>query len=106
MPTLHFVQADGRVQSVQADEGTPAMHAAVGARVCGILGECGGCCSCATCHAWIDEPWLSRLAPPGATELATLQGAVARAQNSRLLCRIEITPALDGLVARIPAEQV
>lgn len=104
MTTLRFVQADGREQLVQADDGTPMMHAAVGARVPGILGECGGCCVCATCHAWIDEPWFSALPPAGPTEQATLEGAAARGPRSRLLCRIEVTPALDGLVARIPQE--
>ena len=28
-----------------------------------IKAECGGACSCATCHVWVDEGWYGKLQP-------------------------------------------
>jgi len=40
-----------------------------------IKAECGGACACATCHVWVDEDWLAKLAPPTSEELEMLDGA-------------------------------
>ena len=70
----------------------------------GIDGECGGCCSCGTCHVYVDEAYLAKLRPPEASENAVLDGVAAgRRANSRLGCQIILEPALDGLVVRIPS---
>ena len=106
MPGITFIQPDGTRQVVEASVGQSVMEAATGAMVRGIVGECGGSCSCATCHLYVEEPWLSQLPPPDEMEQGMLEGAVEPGPQSRLSCQIKVTESLDGLVARIPAGQV
>lgn len=73
------------------------MEAAVDNEVVGIVAECGGACACATCHAYVSEPWLERLPPPEEMESAMLDAVAERRPNSRLTCQIELTRDLDGL---------
>lgn len=67
-------------------------------RVAGILGDCGGGCSCATCHVYVDPDWMERVGQPEGLEdgmLALTFGA--RKENSRLSCQIEMDDSLNGL---------
>lgn len=106
MPRIQFVQPDGTTQVVEAPIGQSIMQAAVNNLVPGIIGECGGACSCATCHLYVDERWRARLLPPDAMEQGMLEGAIEPGPLSRLSCQIEMSEALDGIVVRIPAGQV
>ncbi|HVT35622.1 MAG TPA: 2Fe-2S iron-sulfur cluster-binding protein [Nevskiaceae bacterium] len=106
MARLVFIQHDGATQEVQANAGQSVMEAATGAMVRGIVGECGGGCSCATCHVYVDEPWFSQLPPADDMEKGMLEGAVEPGPRSRLSCQIKVSDAIDGLVARIPKGQV
>jgi 2Fe-2S ferredoxin len=65
---------------------------------------CGGCCSCATCHVYVDPSFSGRLPQMGADEDALLDGSSHRAHNSRLSCQIRIAPSLDGLRVTIAPE--
>jgi len=81
------------------------MRVALSKGVTGIAAECGGCLSCATCHAYIPDEWLRRLPPPSAEETVMVECAVEARHNSRLTCQIVITDELDGLVVQMPAFQ-
>jgi 2Fe-2S ferredoxin len=62
---------------------------------------------CATCHVYVDENWIGRLAAMGDEENALLDGvATERQPGSRLSCQIKIEQGLDGLVLRLPERQV
>ncbi len=63
----------------------------------GVAAICGGMCSCATCHVYIDDSWLPRLPAPQGDETELLQELGGRKPGSRLSCQVEFTPALDGL---------
>jgi 2Fe-2S ferredoxin len=66
---------------------------------------CGGSCQCATCHVFIEEPWLSRLKPQTDFELATLEGEGCEMQpDSRLSCQIKWRDELDGIVLIVAPE--
>lgn len=66
---------------------------------------CGGCCQCATCHVFIDEPWLGKLKPQTDFELATLEGEGSEIRpNSRLSCQIKWQAELDGMVLTVAPE--
>lgn len=106
MPKLHFVAPDGAERIVDAAVGQTVMEAATGHLVPGIVGECGGSCSCATCHVYIDPPWFDQLGPLDEMEAMMLEGAVEPAEHSRLCCQIEVADDLDGMVLRIPAGQL
>jgi 2Fe-2S ferredoxin len=82
------------------------MEAAVDNDVAGIVAECGGACSCATCHVYVDPAWTAKLPPPDAQENGMLECVLDRQGSSRLSCQIVLTPALDGLVLRVADEQI
>src|SRR5689334_18559360 len=106
MPSVTFIHPDGRSERVEAEAGTSTMNTALVHGVSGILAECGGNAMCATCHVYVDEAWVERLAPPTADEDALLDGTAAeRRPNSRLSCQIRMTTELDGLVLRLPDRQ-
>ena len=66
---------------------------------------CGGSCQCATCHVFIDEPWLSKLKLPTDFELAALESEGSTMQaNSRLACQISWTDELDGIILTVAPE--
>jgi 2Fe-2S ferredoxin len=102
VPHLIFVQPDGSRQIVQAKVGESVMRAATNANVPGILAECGGNCSCATCHCAIDSAWFSRLEDPSALEEGLLDGVLERFETSRLTCQITMRDDLDGMVVHVP----
>lgn len=66
-----------------------------------LTAQCGGCASCATCHVYVDDAWVAKLEPLGATEDAMLDVAPERRANSRLSCQIRLTKELDGLTVTI-----
>jgi ferredoxin, 2Fe-2S len=62
-----------------------------------IAAQCGGCCSCATCHVHVADEWISRL-PPAADDEEGLLDLVEDLQpGSRLSCQIMMAPEYDGL---------
>ena len=106
MTRIHFIQPDGREQAVDANPGQSVMQAAIGALVPGIVADCGGACTCATCHGYGDEAWVDRVPPASADEADMIDaGCLAVQPNSRLTCQIKVTDALDGLVIRLPPAQ-
>ena len=107
MPSIIFIHPDGSRQQIEASAGESAMQAATRQDIRGILAECGGNAMCATCHVYVDENWIGRLAAMGDEENALLDGvATERQPSSRLSCQIKIEQGLDGLVLRLPERQV
>jgi 2Fe-2S ferredoxin len=106
MPSIHYIHPDGRRSTVDAKPGTSVMEAAVRNNVRGIDAECGGSCSCATCHVYVDESFFDLLPAADEMEAELLEGVAAqRERTSRLSCQIAMAAELDGLVVRIPAKQ-
>lgn len=107
MVKLIFIEPSGAEQEVEAPEGWSLMEAAFHNGVDGIEAECGGSCTCATCHVYIDEKFVDKLAPMGSNEDEMLDCAAAeRKSNSRLSCQIEITAAFEGMVIQTPDTQI
>jgi 2Fe-2S ferredoxin len=105
MPTVVFVDHHGSALRVESPANRNLMQVARDHAVPGIHGDCGGSCSCATCHAYIDEPWASQLVPPDEGESFMLEGVPERRPSSRLCCQVRLTEALDGIVVTLPEEQ-
>lgn len=105
MPTVYFIDADGNQFEAEADAGSNVMEAAVDNFVDGIVGECGGVLSCATCHCYVDEKWLAKLPDASEQEEDMLDMAIEPKDNSRLSCQIELTEELDGIVVHMPKAQ-
>jgi len=103
---LTFILKDGTRREVEAEPGTTVMQAAILNNIRGIDGECGGCCSCATCHVYVDQACQSLAPPPDDTEQAMLEAVAAeRRPNSRLGCQITLAGELDGTVVQVPESQ-
>ena len=105
MVRINYVTPAGDPVEVNAKPGESVMEAAVRNGVDGIVAACGGCLSCATCHSYIDESFLSKLEPQSDTEKDMLEYASHVEGNSRLTCQIEVSEALDGMTVRTPPTQ-
>lgn len=106
MPKVVFVTHDGTQTIVDATAGDSVMTAATQNGVAGIVAECGGNASCATCHVWVRDEFLPRLGEPDDMEEDLLDLAVTeRRPGSRLSCQIAVTEELDGLIVDIPSVQ-
>ena len=106
MVKVRFIQHDGTEVDVEGEVGTSIMQTARDNLVRGIIGDCGGNCSCATCHGYVDPAWLDKLKPQSEDEALMLDGAMNLEGNSRLTCQIKLTQELDGIVIRLPISQV
>lgn len=100
-----FIEHDGTEHVVQAETGQGVMQCALAHLVPGVLGDCGGCCSCATCHGYVEDPWLAQTGEASEDERLLLDGSDDVRPNSRLTCQILMRPELDGLVIRLPRSQ-
>ena len=107
MPTIHYILQDGSSRNIDAKPGSSVMENAVRNNVRGIDAECGGSCSCATCHVYVDDAFVALLPPPDDMENDLLDGVASERQpGSRLSCQITMTADLDGLTVRVPETQI
>ncbi len=105
MSAVTYIEHSGTTHTVEGENNRNLMQLATDNNVPGILGDCGGTCSCATCHGFIDERWLDKLPPMSSTESFMLEAVPDRQPNSRLCCQIKMNDALDGIVVQLPSEQ-
>ena len=106
MPKLTYIEFDGTEHIVDAEPGISVMRGAIDNGVPGIDADCGGECSCATCHVIVNDQWMDAVGSPDETEEAMLDLNPEREPNSRLSCQIEVSDALDGLVVKLPEFQM
>jgi len=72
----------------------------------GVTAICGGLCSCATCHIYVDPEWMPRLPVPQSDEkelLVELQ--FYEPERSRLSCQVDFTDDLDGLRLKVAPDE-
>ncbi|MDO8279449.1 MAG: 2Fe-2S iron-sulfur cluster-binding protein [Burkholderiaceae bacterium] len=102
-----FKCPDGSTVEVDEAEGTSLMQAAVFNGVQGIVGDCGGTASCATCHVVVDDAFMAALPPMTPNEDQMLGcTAMERQPNSRLCCQLFLNPALDGIRVTVADPQL
>ncbi|WBX82729.1 2Fe-2S iron-sulfur cluster-binding protein [Sphingosinicella microcystinivorans] len=104
MPKLIVVSRDGSEKTVEAENGLSVMEAIRDNGFDELLALCGGCCSCATCHVFVDEAWTDSVGGPGEDENDLLDSSDHKQVSSRLSCQIEMSDALDGLKVTIAPE--
>lgn len=106
MPKVVYVGNDGVDRTIDAMVGETVMSAALNNGVPGIIGECGGNNSCATCHVWVREEFRELVGPPGDLEADLLDLGVSDPRDSsRLGCQIKLVDELDGLTVDVPPTQ-
>jgi len=104
MPKLVVVNRAGEEKEIEASAGVSVMEAIRDNGFDELLALCGGCCSYATCHVYVDGAFADKVTPLSEDENDLLDSTDHRTENSRLSCQIEITDALDGLKVTIAPE--
>jgi 2Fe-2S ferredoxin len=104
MALLRVIDRDGQEHQVEGKTGYKVMETLRDLEY-GVAAICGGMCSCATCHVYVDAGWLERLPEPMSDERELLMELSHYQDNSRLSCQIEFTPALDGLCVTIAPDE-
>lgn len=105
MPKVTFIEANGAEHTVDIPAKRSVMEGALRHSIPGIVAECGGSCSCATCHVYVDAGWLDKIPAPSQLETEMLGSVNDPQPTSRLSCQIRIKPELEGLIVRIPQNQ-
>jgi 2Fe-2S ferredoxin len=107
MPQVIYLHPNGERTALDVTNGTCLMLAATGHGVVGIVGDCGGVMSCATCHVVVGDAFAALLPLRSDTENQMLNyTAMPREPNSRLACQIVMSDVLDGISVRIADPQL
>jgi len=106
MAEITYIEFDGTEHEVDVPSGLSVMEGAIDNNIPGIEAECGGMCSCATCHVYVDPAWAKATGLPNGIEQGMLESALDLQKTSRLSCQIEVSDELDGLVVRMPELQI
>jgi 2Fe-2S ferredoxin len=104
MAVLRVVDRDGVEHEVEAKSGLKVMEV-LRELDYGVAAICGGMCSCATCHIYVDPEWASRLPEPMSDERELLTELSHHQTTSRLSCQVEFTNELSGLRVTIAPDE-
>jgi ferredoxin, 2Fe-2S len=104
MAELLIVDRDGHEHRVTGRTGVSVMET-LRELDYGVAAICGGMCSCATCHVWVDAEWVARLPARQGDEQELLQELTSFKPESRLSCQLQFTDALDGLKLAIAPDE-
>lgn len=105
MPTIIYVEHHGAEHRVDVSIGQSIMEGAVKNGVPGILAECGGSCTCATCHVYVEADERKGVLAPSKSELELLEFLDNRTELSRLSCQIKVKPEMEELFVILPEYQ-
>ena len=100
MPCVTYITRLDQSIKVDNAHGT-LMSAAVENQVPGIGGDCGGVCSCGTCHVKVASEWMEKVGGAGKAEAGMLELEDEVSANSRLGCQVKLRDDLDGLVVHV-----
>lgn len=100
MAKITFMTTEGESITVEGDSGS-LMELAVNNNIPGIDGDCGGVCSCATCHIHVAPDDLEKVGNASDIEKDMLELDDNADDYSRLGCQIPITEELDGITLKV-----
>ena len=96
MSEIVVIDHEGKEHRVEAKPGWTLMELIRDANL-PIKADCGGSCSCSTCHVYVDPAWVDRIPAQEPGEADTLDQSAIVQPTSRLSCQIEFKPELDGI---------
>ncbi|WP_086932634.1 2Fe-2S iron-sulfur cluster-binding protein [Agarilytica rhodophyticola] len=102
MAKITFITDENQEITVEGHDGS-IMALAVKHSIPGIDGDCGGVCSCATCHVQVLPEYFSKVGEGQEIEKDMLELDEKTTKFSRLCCQIEISEQLDGVTFKIPS---
>ena len=101
MTQVFITDSQSAESALDIKPGASLMQVITDAGMGDLLALCGGMCSCATCHVYVAEDFLTRLPEMSEDEKDLLEMSAHHAENSRLACQIRLTDELSGLAATI-----
>lgn len=101
---MTVILRDGDTRNIEGEVGLSLMEIARDAGIDEIQALCGGCCSCATCHIYVDDAMLGDLPEMASDEDELLSSSDHRRANSRLACQIAFSKPLQDLRFEIAPE--
>jgi 2Fe-2S ferredoxin len=104
MAELVIVDRDGTEHRVEGKVGVSVMET-LRELDYGVAAICGGMCSCATCHVWVDDAWIAKVPAKQGDEQELLQELQGYKPGSRLSCQVQFTEALSGLRVTIAPDE-
>lgn len=104
MIKINVTDRDGSEREIEADPGITLMEALRDQGVDSILALCGGCCSCATCHVFVEQGPNTLIGPASEDEDDLLETSDRRKPSSRLSCQIELQESMETLAVTIAPE--
>lgn len=104
MAKLIVTDRKGQEQAIEAEGGLSVMEIIRDNGFDELLALCGGCCSCATCHVYVDDDFAGMLPEISLDESDLLDSSEHRTARSRLSCQLAFSEALDGLKVTIAPE--
>jgi 2Fe-2S ferredoxin len=104
MPQLIVTTREGEERTLDFPTGLTVMEVIRDAGIHELMALCGGSCSCATCHVYVNPAFVSALPPISSDENDLLDGSTHRQATSRLSCQIKLSASLDGLRVTIAPE--
>ncbi len=104
MPKLTVTTREGERRSIEPAANLSVMEAIRNAGFDELLALCGGVCSCATCHVYVEPDYAALIPPISVDEDELLDSSAHRTAQSRLSCQIRLTEALSGLHVTIAPE--
>ncbi len=100
MISIRFVTQDGEKTELTGDSGS-VMELAAQNGIAGIDGECGGVCSCATCHVYLSEEDMQKVDAPSDFERDMLELTEDVQPTSRLSCQLPLTQEINGITLKV-----
>ncbi|PBN42057.1 2Fe-2S iron-sulfur cluster-binding protein [Sphingobium sp. D43FB] len=104
MNSIIVTTREGEEHKLEAQVGISVMEVIRDAGLDELLALCGGCCSCATCHIYVEEGPFDALSEVTADENDLLDSSDHRNDRSRLACQLIYSDALAGLRVQIAPE--
>lgn len=100
MAKITFITSDNETITLEGSSGS-VMALAVENGVKGIDGDCGGVCSCATCHVHVAPEDMTKTGEASEIETDMLELDDNADEYSRLCCQLAISEAIDGVVLKV-----
>lgn len=105
MATVHVTNRAGEKHVLEGKSGVTLMEI-LRDNDMDVEAICGGCCSCATCHIFIDGDWAAKLPALSEDEQELVEETETYQEgSSRLSCQVTLTDDLDGISIVVAPEE-
>lgn len=100
---IYVYDRDGEKHTVEGTAGDSLMDPLRSADL--VDATCGGSCSCATCHVYVDDKSFALLPAAGEEENEVIEFMEKVEDTSRLACQIQLTEEMDGMAVTVAQEE-